>query len=587
MPSNQGKKIESPENGADADAPTAVGQDTKRVCVIGGGCAGLAAAYHLKKHAGNTLSVLLFECNSRLGGHANTIVVGEGQDTISVDTGFMVYNTVNYPHLCGLFEALEVEGIPTNMGFSVSMDGASFEWCADTFRGLFATPMNFLRPSFYKMIWDIFRFNARAKDLLKLSMNNPALHGTVREFLTKNGLSESFVKYYLVPMTAAIWSATSEDMLNFPVVTLLTFLDNHLLLQTRHNIPWMTPRNRSKEYVTKIANILGDNFKVDTNITKVIRKPGDADSKGSVLVQDSSGAISEFDHVVFACHPDQALKMIDTDENTPQFEKDILRAFQYNSNDVYIHRDRKLMPQNHSAWTSWNYIGRTGATMRPVFVTYWLNKLQSLNTKLDIFVSLNPFTPPNPDLTYSKMEYSHPQFSMDSVLAQGRVRSELQGENHTHYAGAWLGYGFHEDGVKSGLEAAVGINGVPLPSSWTIAARPRVVPTQKKGAIASTKGSQGSFLWLSSVFRRLFAPFLHLISYVSEESIFYFLSTGFKKGQLHFKCPSGLTRTLGNTSSEHDMTIIVKESRFFSRVAFEYDLGLCRSFIAGGNFNTY
>ena len=559
----------------------------RRICVIGGGCAGLAAAYYLKKHARNELTVTLLESGSRLGGHANSINIGEGQDAVLVDTGFMVYNTVNYPHLCGLFDSLGVEGIPTDMGFSVSMDSASFEWCADTVRGLFATPMNLFRPSFYIMIWDIFRFNSKAKEFLKLPLSDPLKDGNMRDFLSRNRLSDAFVNYYLVPMTASIWSATSDDMLNFPALTLLTFLDNHLLLQTRHNISWMTPRNRSLEYVNKIADMLGDSVKLNKSVVKVTRKPGTLNCTGCVLVEDANGFVSEYDDVVFACHPDQILQMIEEDNNSAKIEKDTLRAFKYSNNDVYVHKDRSLMPKNHSAWTSWNYIGQSSKNSRPVFVTYWLNKLQSLQTKLDVFVSLNPVNLPRADLTYTKMLYSHPQFSLDAILAQNLVRAELQGKNHTYFAGAWLGYGFHEDGIKSGLEAAVGINGVPLPDSWTGPPRPRTILSSTKGAMANLNNSRGLLAWISSFTRRLFSPFLNILNYASEESIFYFLSKGFRKGMLHFKCPNGKVRSLGTIPSENDLTIIVNDARFFSRVALEYDLGLSRSFIAGGKIHYY
>lgn len=238
----------------------------KSVAVVGSGCAGLAAAYNLTK-AG--CKVTLFESDSRLGGHANTIEVAGG---VKVDTGFMVYNTLNYPNLCALFQELDIKGISTSMGFSVSMDGGKFEWCADTLAGLVATPSNLVNPSFYQMMSDIVRFNKLAKETLALGDSDTKKSVTVEQFLKEHAFSDSFTQHYLIPMTAAIWSSSAKTMFGFPLICLLTFLNNHMLLQTGDHIMWMTPANRSREYVEKIRECIGDaNIKLNCNIETVKR----------------------------------------------------------------------------------------------------------------------------------------------------------------------------------------------------------------------------------------------------------------------------------------------------------------------------
>lgn len=540
-----------------------------RIVVIGGGCAGLAAAYHLQKSENAGIEVTLYEADSRLGGHANTVDV-EGTP---VDTGFMVYNSTNYPYLLGLFDELGVEGISTNMGFSVSMDSNSFEWCADTLAGLFATPSNIFNPKFYFMISDIFKFNKKAKEILALPPSDPIMQLTVSEFLSQYNFSDAFSKYYLIPMTAAIWSASSTGILHFPIIALFTFLENHLLLQTSRNLTWMTPAKRSTEYVQKISNILGSRVSLNKNVVTVLRDA--SKEKGGVVVVDSAGVETVFDKVLFACHPDQARGMIEQDPRSAPEEISMLKNFTYSDNVCYLHSDETLMPKNKAAWTSWNYIGVSDQKSldSPVFVTYWLNQLQSLSTPKPIFVSLNPKPEPAADKIHQCLHYAHPQYTLASVAAQKTV-SENQGRSHTYFAGAWLGYGFHEDGIRSGFEAAMLISGKPV--GWKIR-----YPNSAEGASIGTIGkmtmSKTTFLVT------LAGPFMKLIQKLSKEALFYFLGKGFSRGKLSFVCPDGNTRVLGQggMGAEREITVKVTNDRFFARVALEYDLGLCRSFIAG------
>lgn len=504
----------------------------KRVIVIGGGCAGLAASWHLKM---SNIDVKLFESNSKVGGHANTIHV----DGIDIDTGFMVYNAFNYPHLMSFFEELGVEGEDTTMGFSVSTNNGKFEYAAgETLSHLFATRSNLWNPYFYMMIWEIIRFNSEAKKFLhNVTRTHPDHSITAEEFLKKHKFSKFLTNNYLIPMTAAIWSASNKSILTFPAVTLFTFLNNHLLLQITGNLTWKTPKYRSQDYVNKIVTALGkDRVFVNKHVVSVKRELIRCNNKGSengvvnsinngdvkyqnghsnhsanghhsltttttvngsntatsttannatnddynnsktasvydydsqesvihpsskyiIKITDSTGHTDECDEVIFACHPDQALAILGDDAD--HLERANLGRFRYSQNDTYVHTDESLMPLSKFAWTCWNYISYRDDTStkdsaatdtRPVYVTYWLNKLQNLKNKKNIFVTLNPENPPASDKILARLDYAHPQYTADSVAAQRDIANS-QGYKGTYYCGAWMGYGFHEDGFRSG-----------------------------------------------------------------------------------------------------------------------------------------
>jgi predicted NAD/FAD-binding protein len=407
----------------------------KKVLVVGSGCSGLGSAWHLNRAGWD---VTMKEADSRFGGHANTVSV----DGTEVDTGFMVYNSLNYPNLIALFQELGVEGLDTEMGFSVSMDDGKFEWCGDSLSGLLATPSNAINPAFYAMMRDILRFNKEALKALALPDNHPTRLITTGTFLEQHKFSKSFTNLYLVPMTAAIWSASTDGILGFPAITLFSFLNNHLLLQVTGHINWMTPAGRSKQYVQKIVEELGSRAQSSRPVESITRSIHPATGLDLITAVETNGEVSTYDNVIFACHPDQALRLL---SDASQFEKDVVGSFKYSPNDTYVHTDVDLMPKAKSAWTSWNYIGNSAAVgeEKPVFVTYWLNKLQKLNHPTDIFVSLNPSTPPAADKILKRMNYTHPQYTQESVAAQKRV-VELQGNKGTYFCGAWMGFGFHE-----------------------------------------------------------------------------------------------------------------------------------------------
>jgi len=363
----------------------------------------------------------------------------------------------------------------------------------------------------------------------------------------------------------------------------------------------MTPKYRSQEYVSKVVVELGDKIRVNKQITSIKRKLKATESSFQVDVTDSDGWTAVFDEIVFACHPDQALSLLKGDASVEEIE--LLNCFRYSSNDTYVHSDVRLMPRSRSAWTSWNYItnttirGKTDTHSKPVFVTYWLNKLQSLNHSREIFVSLNPDVIPDPRLTYSKLDYAHPQYSLKAVAAQKSVRN-MQGKLGTYYCGAWMGFGFHEDGFRSGLEVAVAISKKLPPWGQVIA-----IPT-KTPSIGSAKKLQidvKALSWLGLLWSWIKLQIVWLFEKVCQNQVLKFLVAGMRKGNLTIVLPNKetisvvgasnlngdkcsnivTTRTLRPLLRYDEVKVNVSSSWFFIRLALEADLGLARSYIAG------
>lgn len=411
-----------------------------KIAIIGSGVSGLAAALALKdRHA-----VTLFEKDSRLGGHANTVTVQCSDGPVAVDTGFIVYNEENYPNLVGLLDSLGVETRLTDMSFACA--GGGVEWSSNFPRGVFAQKRNLVNPSFLWMLNDIRRFNDLARnDLLKADLKDLSLGA----YLKLRGFAEGFRDRYLLPMGAAIWSTTEGRIGDFPAESFLRFLQNHGLLQFTPPM-WKTVAGGSRVYVEKIAALLGDRVRTDAPVTSVRRTPA------GVLVEAGQGPES-FDQVILACHSDQSLKLLDADPE----ERAFLGAVRYSANKAVLHRDPALMPVRRQAWGSWNYIGDKQSSSTP-YVTYWMNNLQMLTTADPLFVTLNG-PPADPDLVIAEFDYDHPQFDTPALAAQRRI-GRIQGRGGVWYAGAWLGYGFHEDGITSGLKVALELGGqVP----WT------------------------------------------------------------------------------------------------------------------------
>ncbi|MBL8557559.1 MAG: FAD-dependent oxidoreductase [Hyphomonadaceae bacterium] len=409
-----------------------------RVAVIGGGVSGLGAAWALR----DAHDVVLFEKNPRLGGHAHTQTIDYDGVLINVDTGFIVYNDLNYPNLVALFDTLGVKTRESDMSFAVS-DPEGFEWSSNGLPGLFAWKRNIVNPGFLRMLSDIIRFSTNARrDLAEKKIGAE----TLEAYVMRLNLGRDFLDQYLMPMGAAIWSTPEREMLRYPALSFLRFFDNHRLLHAARP-QWRTVVGGSRTYVDAIAGALGARVRLATPVTQVTR-----DAAG-VTVSTAAGA-ERFDQVVFACHSDEALALLpDADAH----ERTLLSDVAYAPNTAYLHRDASLMPKRAAAWGAWNYLRRGGEAGR-VCVSYWMNVLQDIDRSKPLFVTLNPETPPDPALTFGCFAYDHPQFNAAALAAQHAIQAH-QGKRHTWFTGAWLGYGFHEDGLASGLEVALRLGG--------------------------------------------------------------------------------------------------------------------------------
>lgn len=407
----------------------------KRVAVIGSGIAGLGAAWALSRRH----DVVLLEARDRLGGHAHTVDVRHGDGSIAVDTGFIVYNDVTYPHLTRLFAHLGVESQPTAMDFSFARDGVEY---SSRLRGMIGSPRLLLDRSHRRMIRDILRFRREGAQLLEIATDGP-----IEDLLRTRGFSETFLRDYLFPMTGAIWSARRDDMGRFPARPLLRFLDNHGLIRVTNRPRWRTVTGGSREYVNRIAREIDE---VRTSAPVLAIEPG---ALGATVHTERAG--EDFDEVVIAAHSDQAAKMVG--EWAGDGVRAALAAIPYDAHDVVLHSDTSFMPGRRGAWAAWN--ATTGHRDTTSSVTYWMNRLQSIPSDLPLFVTLNPLR--TPDHVHGEYRYSHPQFGLGSTAAQ-RLLNDAQGRDHVWFAGAYLGYGFHEDGLQSGLNVAAAL-GSPAP----------------------------------------------------------------------------------------------------------------------------
>ncbi|MDO9416968.1 NAD(P)/FAD-dependent oxidoreductase [Pararhizobium sp.] len=423
-----------------------------KIAVIGSGVSGSSAAWALHP----VHDVTLFEKEDRAGGHTATVDIDYDGRQIAVDTGFIVYNEANYPNLTSLFAELDVATHKSDMSFSLSLDHGRLEWSGDNLATLFAQKRNLLRPSFLWMIREILRFN---KTCLKDRAAGLLAARSIGDYLNWRGFSPGFTNNYLVPMAAAIWSTPADKMLEFPAEHFVNFFDNHrLIYSTPH--PWRTVTGGSRNYLQKLLKPLGDRVKTNCGVRSIRRE------HGIVVITDVHGHETIFDKVIIAAHSNQTLAMLA--DATPA-ETRLLSSVPYEPNRVILHRDPGLMPKRQKVWASWNYLrstkpcGDTG-----VAVSYWMNRLQGIDADCPLFVTLNPEREPAPGTVFAEFSYDHPQFSTQSMLAQKELAAH-QGDNNTFFAGAWTGYGFHEDGLSSGLAAAEALGGI-IP--WRQAAEP-------------------------------------------------------------------------------------------------------------------
>lgn len=425
----------------------------QRIAVVGSGISGLITAWLLKDHA----EVSLFEADERFGGHSHTVVVNEPQGSVAIDTGFMVMNRPNYPLLSALFDDLDIQTYPTDMSFAVSLNDGALEYAGSSVNSLFAQRGNLISPSFIRMLSDIVRFNKAAKRLL---IEAPSTSLSLQEFLDQLKLGSAFRQHYLYPMAAAIWSCPRHVIAEYPAASFVQFFVNHGLVNINDRPQWHTVAGGSSRYVARLIDDLGHRAKTNLPVTAVHRTHQD------VELHFEKGASQSFDQVVFACHSDQTLALFA--EASPS-EKAMLSRIRYQDNRVILHSDPSLMPSRKNVWSSWNYLGNLDpAGEQSVSVTYWMNALQDLNTRKDYFVSLNPLQEPDPDTVVRAFCYQHPVFGADSRDLSSQLKN-LQGRNRAWYCGAWTGYGFHEDGMRSGVEVAKAL-GAPIPWPHELAA---------------------------------------------------------------------------------------------------------------------
>lgn len=433
-----------------------------KVAIVGSGISGLSAAWALRE----TADVTVFEKRSRVGGHSCTKTVDYDGRSINVDVGFIVYNALNYPNLIAFFDSLGVATQKSDMSFAVS-NPEGYEW-ASHLKGFFAWKRNLLRPDFHRFWRTILRFNDIARAELEKGEVDDT---TLGAWLDRHGFDEDFRQNYILPMGAAIWSTPENKLLEYPALSFFRFFDNHRLMH-KERPSWRTVTNGSQAYVTKLIDALGERIRNETEITRV------SSYGGQVKLDDMNEQQHIFDHVILASHSDQSLSMLDESFEDRRFN---LRSARYRPNQIYLHRDSALMPRRRSAWAAWNVLKQDS---EEICLTYWMNKLQNLPTECPLFVTLNPKDQPAPEKTFSSFTFDHPQFDRPAEAAVREIK-RTNGENGLWFAGAWMGSGFHEDGLKSGLEAALSLGGsVP----WeVVGVNPKPSPTKARTALAELK----------------------------------------------------------------------------------------------------
>ena len=400
-----------------------------KIAVIGSGISGLSASYYFSKK----YKVDLFEQDDHFGGHSYTYDIKEENKIIAVDLGFIVFNEQTYPNLIGFFNELNVPFEKSNMSFSVSIKDTNVEYGGSGFNAIFANKKNLLNFKFLKMINEIINFYKTAPSLINTETSNV----TLGDYLKSSKLSKYFIEYHIIPMVAAIWSMPFQKAKEMPLKLFLNFFTNHGLFKLKNRPQWFTVSNRSRTYVKKVLEkISGEVFK-NYKVSKILR----SENNVRILIGNE---YQDYDHVILASHADQSLELLDD----PSLEEsEILKKFTYVSNEAYLHRDENLMPIRKSAWSSWNSISKNENTC----VTYWLNKLQNLNSEKNYFLTLNPVEAIDKNKIIKKIHFTHPYFNKDNVALQKDLH-KLQGKKRTWFCGSYFGYGFHEDGLKSSKE---------------------------------------------------------------------------------------------------------------------------------------
>ena len=405
-----------------------------KIAIIGSGIAGNTIAHHLY----HDHDLTIFEANSHIGGHTHTHDIELFGKNYAIDTGFIVFNDRTYPNFIQLLESIKVDWQPSKMSFSVRNEATGLEYNGTSINSLFAQRRNFFKPSFYGMIQDILRFNKQSPALL-----DSADEITLGDYLKQNHYKPHFINNYIVPMGAAIWSTDAAQMMNFPARFLVRFFHHHGMLTVNNRPQWRTIKGGSARYAEALTEPFKYKIKLNTPIASVQRL------KNTVTIKPVNGDAQNFDYVFFACHSDQALRLLGADASSQ--EREILGAIPYQENTIYLHHDRSLLPKRQLAWAAWNY-HVTATPSDKVLVTYNMNILQNLQSPEPILVTLNHTDFINPAKVIKRLKYTHPVYNIAGAAAQAR-HAEISGANRTGYAGAYWLNGFHEDGVTSALTA--------------------------------------------------------------------------------------------------------------------------------------
>ena len=404
-----------------------------KVAVIGSGISGLSAAHYLSKN----FKVDLFEKNDHFGGHSHTLDINVENNIIPVDIGFIVFNFQTYPNFINFLNDNNVEIEKSNMSFSVSVKGTNIEYCGKGILGIFSNKKNLLNFNFFKMFFEIIKFYKKSNNLKNIEENLK-----LDDFLKSEGMSEYFINYHIVPMVSAIWSMPPYEAKQMPLTFFLKFFQNHGLFNLKKRPQWYTIKNRSRTYVNKILKTISGQYYKNYLINKISRY-----QNGVQVFYGGKNEFFDYDKVVIATHADEALSLI---SEPTKDEKDILSNFKYKKNYAIIHTDETVMPNNKKAWSSWNSSVNKDNNSQ-TSITYWLNLLQNLNTKKNIFLSLNPFYKIEKNKIIKEINFTHPYYDKAALDNQKRLKY-IQNKNNTLYCGSYFGYGFHEDGIKSSIE---------------------------------------------------------------------------------------------------------------------------------------
>lgn len=406
-----------------------------KIAIIGSGISGLGAAFILNR----AHDITVYEKSPRIGGHTRTVTVDYDGTRVPVDTGFIVFNQKNYPELSAMFRHLNVPVQKSDMTFAASIRAGWLEWGARNVNAIFAQRRNLLRPKFGLLIRDVLRFNSEAEAIVE---THPEL--TVDGMIRRLGLGDWFRRFYLLPMSSAIWSCPPCEMMRFPARTLIRFMANHHLLSASGQPQWYTVSGGAEQYVERLTRSFAHRIRTGCGAAEVTRRDG------GVEVRDVTGGRETHDHVIFASHGDEALRLLG---DASSAEREALGAFRYQKNIAVLHRDTRVMPKSRRCWSSWVYTSDGDIEKPELSVTYWMNSLQNIPHALPLFVSLNPKLPLDPNLVFDRHTFEHPVFDHAAIAAQPHVQA-MQGVRNTWFCGAHLRHGFHEDGLASAVHVA-------------------------------------------------------------------------------------------------------------------------------------